>query len=96
MRRPRYGFHHEVEVFGVNPVFSMRTLVPGLEALLRDYGDLDADDRVLRVRKLVEAFHWALQEKDYESNEAPATQHALYRQITGEVYQSVPGSTSPW
>ena len=88
LRRPKYGPHDEVEFFGIPPNAGRTTLVPLLEALLADADGLADNALAARFAAIAEAFRGLLVSPDYADETSRAFTEALYRNITGEVYQS--------
>ncbi len=88
LNRPKYGPHHEVEFFGIPPNAGRTTLVPLLERLVADADGLDDAALAARFAAIVDAFRGLLVSPDYADETSPAFTEALYRNITGEVYQS--------
>ena len=95
LRRPKYGPHHEVEFFGIPPAAGRTVLVPLVERLLADADGLTDEALSARVSEIATAFRGLLVSPDYADETSEAFIEALYRNITGEIYQSAADSIVP-
>ena len=95
LRRPRYGLHHEVELFGVPAGFAEEHLIGDIEALHRDADALEDAALAERFKAVSEKFRTALEFDELEEPHNPKSQHTLYHHITGEIYHGTPESIVP-
>ena len=95
LRRPKYGPHHEVEFFGIPPAAGRAVLVPLVERLLADADGLSDDALAARFAEVVASFRGLLVSPDYADETSTAFVEALYRNITGEIYQSAGDAIVP-
>ena len=94
LRRPKYGPHHEVELFGI-PAGAGEPLVAAIEALLAEADALPDAALAARLAAVAADFRAALGSPDYADESSTACIEALYRSITGEVYQSAGDAIVP-
>ena len=95
LRRPKFGPHHEAEFFGVHPKASADRLVPGLEDILAKADSLSDEALAARIADFAAEFRSLLVSPDLADEDSDAFIESLYRNITGEVYQSAGGSVAP-
>jgi hypothetical protein len=95
LRRPRYGHHHEVELFGLLPGVAEQQLVPAIEALQAEVATLSPDALMQRFAGIADAFRKKLLCAQMADEQNPFFIETLYHHITGEVYLGVPGSITP-
>ncbi|MBR1609738.1 MAG: hypothetical protein IJ678_09015 [Kiritimatiellae bacterium] len=91
---PKFGPHHEVEFFGLPPGAAERTLVPAALDLWTRVRDADlSDPRALadaaeRFDAIAERFRSLLADPAYADESSPAFLEAVYRHLTGAVYEA--------
>ncbi len=95
LRRPRFGHHHEIELFGLLPSVAQQQLVPEIEALQRMAEQLSEDELAERFEAIADDFRQRLIYAQMADENDPLFVESLYRHITGEVYNSAPGIISP-
>lgn len=95
LRRPRYGHHHEVELFGLLPSVAEQQLVPDIEALQAEAARLPPEALAQRFAGIADAFRKKLLSAQMADEQNPFFIETLYHHITGEVYQGTPGSITP-
>lgn len=95
LRRPRYGNHHEVELFGLFPGVAEQQLVPSVEALQAEAASLPVEALAQRFAAIVERFRGRLLCAQMADEQDPFFIETLYHHITGEVYLGAPGSITP-
>lgn len=95
LNRPKFGPHHEAEFFGVTPQAARTRLVPHLEGLLADMETLPDAALASRFATFADEFRSLLVSPDLADKTSPAFIESLYRNITGEVYQSAGGDVAP-
>ena len=95
LRRLKFGPHHEVEFFGIPPNAGNTVLVPQIERLLADADGLTDDALAARFAEVVATFRGLLVAPDYADETSTAFVEALYRNITGEIYQSAGDAIVP-
>lgn len=90
MRLPRYQAHHEIEFFGLPDGVASRTLVPELERVMEDLvlKRLSLDHLPKRLKVIAEMFATALINPDYADETSDAFTLAMYRHITGNIYNA--------
>ena len=90
MRFPKYQAHHEIEFFGLPDGYAIRTLVPELEQIMEDLvlKRIPLSALSERLAAVGETFRRALVNPDYADEKSDAFTVAMYRHITGNIYNT--------
>ncbi len=95
LRRPKFGPHCEMEFFGVSPKDAHERLVPLLESILAESASLSDDALAARLAAFADEFRARLVSPELADETSDAFIESLYRNITGEVYQSAGDAVAP-
>ena len=94
MRMPKYGGHHESEVFGLLRGNAAEKIVPKLEELLGDI-ETEPDRAPGRIAEIDAQFRALLTRPEFADEDCAVFAETLYMHLTGEVYAvSGEGATS--
>ncbi len=95
VRRPKFGPHCEAEFFGLPPQTGRETVVPAIERLAQEADGLSPTECASRLDGIADEFERRLVSSDLVDEKGAAFVESLYRNLTGEVYQSAGGAVVP-
>lgn len=95
LRRPKFATHHEIEFFGVSPKAARVRLIPLIEEIYSASATLTPDQLAARMSAFLDEFRALLVSPELADESSAPFVESLYRNITGEVYQSASDTVAP-